>query len=174
MTDKSVVITDIIDNLRRVFQILNEQSKKVEKDTGLTGPQLWTIKVICENAPINLSDLSRRLYLHPTTVGGIIDRLETRKLVRRTRAKEDRRVVRVELTPAGQLLVKSAPQVAQGLLVAGLEELPIMNLKDINKSMKNLVKIFGAQKTPPKLIRSVEINYPVRKTSAERSKGSKT
>jgi MarR family transcriptional regulator, organic hydroperoxide resistance regulator len=160
MTDKSVIITDIIDNLRRVFQILNEQSKKVEKDTGLTGPQLWAIKVVYENAPINLSDLACRLYLHPTTVGGIIDRLEIRHLVKRTRSKEDRRVVWVELTPEGESLVKSAPQVAQGLLVAGLEELSVLNLKDIDKSMKRLVKIFGAQKIPPKLIRSIEINYP--------------
>lgn len=174
MTDKSTVITDIIDNLRRVFQILNEQSKKVEKDTGLTGPQLWAIKVVYENAPINLSDLACRLYLHPTTVGGIIDRLETRHLVKRTRSKEDRRVVWVELTAEGKSLVKAAPEVAQGLLVAGLEELPVLNLKDIDKSMKRLVKIFGAQKTPPKLIRSTEINYPRRETNIEHSKRSKT
>ena len=40
MSNKRLIISNIIDNLRRVFQILNEQSKKVERETGLTGPQL--------------------------------------------------------------------------------------------------------------------------------------
>jgi MarR family transcriptional regulator, organic hydroperoxide resistance regulator len=163
MSDKTPAISNIVDNLRRIFQILNEQSKKVKKDTGLTGPQLWTIKIIHENGPINHSELSNRLYLHATTVGGIIDRLEKQNYVKRIRSKDDRRVVWIELTAKGEALVKSAPEVAQGLLVAGLEELPMNRLLTINRSMKHLVKIFGAQKIPPKLILSSEINLPSKK-----------
>lgn len=160
MRDKNQKISDIIDNLRRVFQILNEQSKKVEKETGITGPQLWAIKVINEYAPINVSDLANRLYLHPATVIGIIDRLEKQNLAKRRRSKQDRRVVWIELTTKGNDLVKSAPEVAQGLLVAGLEELSSNNIVEIDRSMRCLVKIFGAQTIPPKLIRSDEVNLP--------------
>lgn len=163
MAETKPAISDIIDNLRRIFQILNEQSKKVEKETGLTGPQLWAIKVIYENAPLNLSDLANRLYLHSTTVVGIVDRLETHNFVKRTRSKDDRRMVSIELTAKGKSLIKNAPEVAQGLLVAGLEELPLTHLLEINKSMKRLVNIFGAQKIPPKLILSPEVNLPERK-----------
>jgi MarR family transcriptional regulator, organic hydroperoxide resistance regulator len=163
MSDKTPAISNIIDNLRRVFQILNEQSKKVEKDTGLTGPQLWAIKAIHENAPINLSDLAGRLYLHPTTVVGIIDRLEMNSYVKRTRSKGDRRMVQIELTAKGKSLLNLAPEVAQGLLVAGLEELPATRLVEIDRSMRRLVKIFGAQKIPPKLILSSEVNLSKRK-----------
>ncbi len=165
MGNESGVIKDIVDNLRRVFQILNEQSQKVKKETGLTGPQLWTIKVIYENAPINLSDLAARLYLHVTTVGGIIDRLEAQNFVKRTRSKDDRRVVWLELTPKGKALVSSAPEVAQGLLVAGLESLSKRQLTEIDRSMKRFVKIFGAQQIPVKLILSTEINLPQGKKS---------
>jgi len=160
MSKKSPIISNIIDNLRRVFQILNEQSKKVERETGLTSPQLWAIKTINENSLVNVSDLANKLYLHPATVIGIIDRLEKQDLVKRRRSKDDRRVVWIELTSKGHNLVKSAPEVAQGLLVAGLEELSGNNLIEINRSMRLLVKIFGAQKTPPKLIRSTEVNVP--------------
>lgn len=62
------------------------------------------------------------------------------------------------MTDKGDKLVKSAPEVAQGLLVSGLEEISANNLIEIDRSMKHLVKIFGAQKTPPKLIRSTEVN----------------
>jgi DNA-binding MarR family transcriptional regulator len=160
MIDKSQKISNILDNLRRVFQILNERSKKIEKETGITGPQLWAIKVINDHAPIKVSDLANRLYLHPTTIVGIIDRLEKQKFVKRRRSKDDRRVVWVELTAKGNGLVKSAPEVAQGLLVAGLEELSSDNITDIDRSMRSLVRIFGAQKTPPKLILSAEVNLP--------------
>jgi DNA-binding MarR family transcriptional regulator len=170
MSKKSPIISNIIDNLRRVFQILNEQSKKVERETGLTSPQLWAIKTINENSPVNVSDLANRLYLHPATVIGIIDRLEKQDLVKRRRSKDDRRVVWIELTSKGHNLVKSAPEVAQGLLVSGLEEISANNLTEIDRSMKLLVKIFGAQKTPPKLIRSTEVNVPIDAVSKENSK----
>jgi len=160
MSNKKNVISNIIDNLRRIFQILNEQSKKVEKETGLTSAQLWTIKTINENSPIKVSELANKLYLHPATVIGIIDRLEKQDLVKRSRSKDDRRVVWIDLTTKGNNLVKSAPEVAQGLLVSGLEEISVNNLIEIDKSMKLLVKIFGAQTIPPKLILSAEVNAP--------------
>jgi DNA-binding MarR family transcriptional regulator len=158
MNDKKVIISDIIDNLRRVFQILNEQSKKIKRETGLTGPQLWTIKTIHENSPVKVSELAGRLYLHPATVIGIIDRLEKQDLVKRRRSKDDRRVVWIELTEKGNDLVNFAPEVAQGLLVEGLEGIGENLLIEMDRSMKLMVKIFGAQKTPPRLILSNEIN----------------
>ncbi len=168
MPEDKPVISNIVDNLRRVFQILNEQSKKVKKDTGLTGPQLWTIKVINENAPLNLSDLAGKLYLHSTTVVGIVDRLEMQNLVKRTRSKDDRRKVLIELTAKGKSLIANAPEVAQGLLVAGLEELPESSLTEIDRSMRRLVKIFGAQKIPPRLILSSEVNLPKKENKQRR------
>ena len=160
MSNKSIIISNIIDNLRRVFQILNEQSKKVKNETGLTSPQLWTIKTINESSPVKVSDLAGKLYLHPATVIGIIDRLEKQDLVKRSRSIHDRRVVWIELTDKGNNLVKSAPEVAQGLLVSGLEKISLNNLTEIDSSMKLLVKIFGAQTIPPKLFLSTEINIP--------------
>ena len=46
MTKKSVVISEIMNDIRRVFQAVNDHSKKAERETGITGPQLWTIKII--------------------------------------------------------------------------------------------------------------------------------
>ena len=162
MAEKDDVVAEIIDNIRRVFQVVNEQSKRAEHKTGLTGPQLWAIKTIAQGAPIMVSEIAARMHLHPATVVGILDRLEVRGLVRRVRSQEDRRVVRVELTGLGEDLVKKAPEVAQGLLVAGLERLKTKNLKTISASLDQLVEILGAQGLPPKLILSPEVNRPVK------------
>jgi DNA-binding MarR family transcriptional regulator len=159
------VVAVIIDNLRRVFQVVNEQSKKAEKETGLTGPQLWAIKTIAQEAPIMVSEIARSMYLHPATVVGILDRLEKQGLVARIRSTEDRRVVRVELTGQGRALVKKAPEVAQGLLVAGLEKLGTHRLKNIAQALDQMAGILGAQNIPPRLMLSPEVNKP-RKTAS--------
>ncbi len=158
--DKARTVADIIDNIRRVFQAMNENSKKAERETGLTGPQLWAIKVIAAEAPIRVSELARRMYLHPATVVGILDRLEGRGLVSRTRSREDRRVVEIELTAQGKDIVAQSPQVAQGLLVKGLETLPDAELLRMADGLARLVEILGAQEIPPRLILSPEVNLP--------------
>ena len=158
MGKKAVVISEIINDIRRVFQVVNEQSKKAKRITGLTGPQLWAIKMIDELAPVRVSDLAERMYLHPATVVGILNRLELQGLIKRMRTSEDRRIVKVELTEAGSALVAKAPQVAQGLLVAGLEVLTKKKLQDISDALEQLVHILGAQELPPLLILSTELN----------------
>jgi len=160
MPIKSKLVADMIDNIRRVFQAVNEYSKKAERETGLTSPQLWAIKVIAESAPIKVSELARRMYLHPATVVGILDRLEGRELVLRTRSKEDRRVVEIDLTEQGRELLTNSPEVAQGLLVKGLETLPKEKLFQLDEGLKSLVRILGAQEIPPKLLLSPEVNLP--------------
>lgn len=163
MAENSNKVSDIVDNIRRVFQVVTEHSKMAEKQTGITGPQLWAIKTIAEHAPIKGVDLARRMYLHPATVVGILDRLEARGLVLRVRSRVDRRVVEVELTDQGKVLAASAPDVAQGMLVKGLETLPQENLLKISVGLEELVRLLGAQEIAPRLMRSPEVNLPKKK-----------
>lgn len=161
MKSKQEAVSEIIDNIRRVFQVVNEQSKKVKRRTGLTGPQLWAIKVIGECSSVRVSDLARRMYLHPATVVGILNRLEDRGFIKRVRTNEDRRVVHVELTGTGKALMGKAPQVAQDLLVSGLEAQSMEELTEIYEGLKKLVCILGAQELPPQLMLSTEVNLPI-------------
>jgi len=170
MAGRSDIVAEIIDNLRRVFQIVNEQSKKAEHSTGLTGPQLWAIKTIAEAAPIMVSEVARRMYLHPATVVGILDRLEKQGYVIRVRSTDDRRVVKVELTRQGKALVKKAPEVAQGLLVTGLEKLSSSKLKNIARALDQMAELLGAQNIPPQLMLSPEVNKPAKSRLSSRTK----
>jgi DNA-binding MarR family transcriptional regulator len=154
------LVAEIMDNIRRVFQVVNEQSKKVEKDTGLTGPQVWAIKVIASVAPVRVSELAKRMYLHPATVVGILDRLEKRGLIARTRSTEDRRVVEVSLTPAGRRLVEHTPEVASNKITRGLESLEPSELSIISHGLERLTIILEAKGLPPILIGTSEVNLP--------------
>jgi DNA-binding MarR family transcriptional regulator len=156
--DRSLMIAETIDDLRRVFQSMSDFSRLAERETGLTGPQLWAVKVINECNSIRVSDLAKRMYLHPTTVVGILDRLELQGLIQRTRSKTDRRVVQVELTITGYKLVANSPDVAQGLLINGLERIDYDKLQRVHEGMAEFVKILGVEGVPPRLILTNEEN----------------
>ncbi len=170
MSKRSDTVAAIVDNLRRVYQVVNEHSKKAEKETGLTGPQLWAIKTIAQEQPIMVSEIARRMYLHPATVVGILDRLEKQGVAMRVRSTEDRRVVKVELTGKGRTLVKRAPEVAQGVLVTGLEKLSTNKLNNIARAFGQMTKILGAQNIPPQLMLSPEVNKPPKSKPAPKEK----
>jgi DNA-binding MarR family transcriptional regulator len=155
-------IADILDNLRRVFKVVHRYSKRAEKVGGMTGPQVWAMKVVSESAPIRVTDLARRMYLHPSTVVGILDRLEQQHQVIRTRSEKDHRVVMVELTAKGRETVSKVPRIAQGLLLSGLKGLSDGDLKTVSEGLRQLVEILGVEGIPPPLILSPEINVPER------------
>lgn len=163
MTEQGETISKVIDNLRRAIQALNESYKATEKETGLTSAQLWAIKLIAAAAPIKVSVLARGMFLHPATIVGIIDRLEAKGLVVRTRSTEDRRVVELDLTNQGQELVAHAPEAAQIKLVKGLEALPKKSLQQVAAGMKQLVGILGAEENIPQLLFSQDMNMPTGK-----------
>ncbi len=150
----------VLDDLRRVFQIVHGYSKRAERVGGLTGPQLWAVKVLSESSPVRVSDLARRMYLHPSTVVGILDRLESGGLVARTRSTKDRRVVTVSLSDRGKRLVAKTPAVAQGLLLTGLKNLQETELHIVVRGLSLLVGILGADDIPPRLLFSGEVNAP--------------
>jgi DNA-binding MarR family transcriptional regulator len=156
-------IADILDNLRRVFRVVHRYSKRAEKVGGMTGPQVWAMKVIAVSAPIRVTDLARRMYLHPSTVVGILDRLEQQGQVTRTRSEKDHRVVTIALTGKGRETVSKVPLIAQGLLLSGLEGLADPELSTVSEGLRMLVGILGVEGIPPPLLLSPEVNVPGRK-----------
>jgi MarR family transcriptional regulator, organic hydroperoxide resistance regulator len=60
------------------------------------------------------ADLLRAFGIQPSTLTGVLDRLETRRLIRRSRHPTDRRSVLLVLTPAGQQAAKTVQQVLDG------------------------------------------------------------
>ncbi len=147
--DRSETIPEIIDNLRRVFQAINDYSRTAEQSTGLTGPQLWALKILANGAPMRVSELARHMYLSAATVVGILDRLEGKGLATRTRSKEDRRAVDLHLTETGQEMAAKAPEVAQGMLMKSLDALSDEQFSCVEQGMKLMVRMLDAEQIIP-------------------------
>ncbi len=131
--------------LRRIFKALQDYSQEVSSSFGISGPQLWALKILSQQGSLNLGHLSIKMYLHPSTVTGVIDRLENKGFVVRGRDPDDRRVVKVKLTLAGEVLVKKAPNPVQGKMIYGLRKLNENELNVIHESVKRLAVIAEAE-----------------------------
>jgi MarR family transcriptional regulator, organic hydroperoxide resistance regulator len=142
---RAVAIFETMQSLRRIFKALQNYSHEVSHRYGITGPQLWVLKTVFKDGELPLGELSQKMYLHPSTITGVVNRLEKKGYVSRDRDQEDRRVVMVQLTPKGKRLVKRAPNPVQGKMIHGLRQLRKEKLEFIHESVQTLVEIMEAQ-----------------------------
>ncbi len=142
---RAVAISETMRSLRRIFKALQNYSHEVSHQYGITGPQLWVLKTVFKNGGLPLGELSQKMYLHPSTITGVVDRLEKKGYVSRDRDREDRRVVMVQLTPKGKRLAKRAPNPVQGKMSHGLRQMRKEKLESIYEAVQALVEIMEAQ-----------------------------
>ncbi len=86
--------------------------------------QYRALVVVASRGPQRMVDLAGALDVTPSTAGRMCDRLARKGLVRRHRARADRRVVQVSITPAGWQVVDQATARRRVLLAAILANLP--------------------------------------------------
>jgi len=73
---------------------------------GLTTTQLGVLEAILHRGPLTHRQLGRKVLTSAGNLSDVIDKLETRGLVRRVRCPEDRRLVHVDLTDSGRCLIE--------------------------------------------------------------------
>ena len=101
---------------------LQRQSKRMVAALGVTGPQRLVIRVVGRFPGLSAGQLAQVLHLHPSTLTGVLRRLERRGLLTRGRDHRDRRRAVLGLSAAGrQLDVEAAGTIesAIGEVLAG-------------------------------------------------------
>lgn len=99
----------ILQSVRRIEQCVELYSKRLVQLYQVTTPQLVALLTIAEMGACTQSAIGKAIYLSPSTVVGIVDRLEEKGLVQRARATQDRRQVYVHLTDKGRELLALSP-----------------------------------------------------------------
>ena len=93
---------------------------------NLTHPQYLVMLALWGEAPLSVTELSRRLDLDPGTLSPLLKRLEAAGYVTRGRSPEDERSLAVRLTSAGVALREQAERIPPAIvqrLDMGLDEL---------------------------------------------------
>lgn len=132
-------VTAIVSGLRRVVRALELYSHEVRRDYGLTAPQLWALKTLAREGPLTVNQLAAQLHVHQSSASLLVNRLEQRGLVHRSRTEADRRFVRIAPTEEAVAFLAAAPEPAQGRLLHGLSAMPPTRLRNIRRAVEDLV-----------------------------------
>ena len=94
--------------LLRTADALQTEVEAWLKEFGLTGTQYNALRILRGARPEGLPcrEIGERMITHDPDITRLLNRLEDRGLVRRTRAKHDRRVIYGKITPAGLNLLR--------------------------------------------------------------------
>ena len=100
--------SEIMISVRKIVRAINLESKRVEKNFGISIPQLLTLKYLKEKPDYKTTMKSLRefLSLNASTVTGIVSRLEAKGFVARLPDPTDKRSTPIVLTSKGDELIK--------------------------------------------------------------------
>jgi DNA-binding MarR family transcriptional regulator len=87
---------------------LQKQSKRMRARIGVTGPQRLALRIVELEPGLSPGALAHTLQLHPSTVTGVLARLERRRLLERTTVARDRRRVELRLTARGRAIAAAS------------------------------------------------------------------
>src|SRR5271155_95348 len=95
-------------SLLRTADALETRVEAWLKEFGLTGTQYNALRILRGAGPDGLPcrEIGERMITHDPDITRLLDRLEDRGLVERTRARHDRRVIYGKITAAGLKLLR--------------------------------------------------------------------
>ncbi len=131
--------------LRRIIRAVDIHSRKLNNEFHITAPQLICLYSLAQHGNMTLSDLAKEVNLGTSTVNGIVDRLEEKQYLTRTRSSEDRRKVVLAITEAGREITRQAPMLLQDRLSASLRSLPELEQATITLSLERIVELMEAE-----------------------------
>lgn len=145
----------VLQRFRVLIRTAQRHSQWIERQSGVTGAQLWALQELSEKPGLRVGELANLMALHQSTASNMIDRLETDGLVRKERTAADQRVVRLYLTDKGSDLLAAAPSPARGVLPEALRMLAVEDLARLQgdldvllRQIKAMDEGFGMQPLP--------------------------
>jgi DNA-binding MarR family transcriptional regulator len=117
---------EVLEFMRLLWQIdhgLERRSKRMVAELGVTAPQRLVIRILGRFPGLPAGHLARFLHVHPSTLTGVLKRLERQRLIRKRLDPRDGRRILLSLTEEGRSLdvaeegtVESAVQTVLAIL----------------------------------------------------------
>jgi DNA-binding MarR family transcriptional regulator len=123
-------------SITRLARILRQQ------DAGSLGPTMSSaLATITHEGPLTLGELAAREHVAPPSITKVVDKLEEQGLVRRCRDDSDRRVTRVETSPAGRRHIEEARSRRTAWLAKRLDDLSADDLERLGAASEVLERL---------------------------------
>ena len=139
--------TEILIKIRQIVRSINLESKKIQKEYGVSIPQILCLNYLHEsdNYQARQGEIRKFLHLNASTASGIINRLELKGLVARLPNSGDKRVVTIALTSKGNKLLHQIPALLHDQLSDKLQRLDTNTLEQTQKSLELLVNLLDIE-----------------------------
>lgn len=137
--------TEILANIRKIVRSINLESKRIEKEHGISIPQLLTLKFLKEQPNFQSSQkgIKDYLQLNASTVSGIINRLEKKGLIAKLPKQKDRRVSVITITAKGADLIDKTPEPLHDIFIQKLEKLPLEKVAALENAFQMIIDLFN-------------------------------
>ncbi len=133
---------EILTELRKIIRALNLESKRIQKVSGISIPQFLCLRYLSKlpDFTATTKSISEALTLNPSTISGIISRLEKKGFVARLPKRNDKRMTFISLTAEGARLINASPLLFQEKLDQRLSRL---SNDELIKLQEGLILISG-------------------------------
>lgn len=125
--------------LKRSHKLLSAAVDQELAPYELTHPQFSILMMIKERNCSTAADLARETCNDTGAITRMLDRLEAKGIVTRARSAADRRVVNIELTDLGRLVVEKMPVVAINVMNRHLQNFSGAEIAEFKRLLHKLL-----------------------------------
>ena len=143
----------ILNRVRHLVRLLRMFEKEAQSQYGLGAAKMFILHVLSHDDEISLNELADRTATDQSSASLAVGKLVETGHVRRTVSPEDRRQVRLGLTPKGKAVVRRSPPAAQERILESVQSMPARDRQHLKKLLDQLTAGMGppASGLPPML-----------------------
>lgn len=139
---------ETLSHIRALWRDLFRNPVAEAEESGLTGPQVNLMTCLVSRGPMTLTELSRTLGMSHSTASGIVDRLQSRGLLRRSRDVTDRRRTGIAVTDKVSRYVRELEAGPSGRLAVALDAAGAEQRRAVKKGLRTLRAILDRTGSP--------------------------
>ena len=130
--------------IRRLLRAAEMTERQLAAATGLTPSQLVVLQEVSRHGETTAGAIASAVQFSQATVTNLVDRLEQRGFVARSRRERDRRQVWVSITEDGRTALSSAPDMMQDRFQSRFDNLPDWEQAMIVAMLERLTGLLNA------------------------------
>ncbi len=127
MTAEGPELGGVLEFMRLLWALdheLQSSSKRMLATLGVTGPQRLVVRVVSRYPGVSAGELAKVLHLHPSTLTGVLSRLEAARLIERQPDPKDGRRALFVLSRRGEAIARSSAGTVEALIRTALSHMP--------------------------------------------------
>lgn len=141
--------TDILISIRKIVRTIHLESKRIDKQFGVSMPQLLALGFLQEQSDCKATPKQLKLFLqlNASTVTGIIQRLIAKGLIIKMDNPADKRAPFIVLSVAGERLLNNSPELMHEKLTRKLNKMTPDKLETLRLALVTIEDLMDIDDT---------------------------